>query len=188
MERRNPSLLRFAAVAALSALCAGCFQPLYGSQPLTTAYGPQGQSLREALSAVEVQQIDVPRGTAQERMAVELRNALLFDLTGGSGSAPPTHRLIIRIAPTRLSVIVDLTSGRPNAENFGIDATYTLIDIATNKAVVNGTTFSRVTYDVPGSEQRFARQRALRDAEDRAAKVIAENIKNRLASYFVAGT
>jgi hypothetical protein len=30
--------------------------------------------------------------------------------------------------------------------------------------------------------------RGLRDAETRAAKVIAENIKSRLASYFVAGT
>jgi LPS-assembly lipoprotein len=37
-------------------------------------------------------------------------------------------------------------------------------------------------------QQRFAHQRAQRDAEDRAAKVIAEQIRSRLASYFVAGT
>jgi hypothetical protein len=30
--------------------------------------------------------------------------------------------------------------------------------------------------------------RARLDAEDRAAKVIAENIRTRLASFFVAGT
>jgi LPS-assembly lipoprotein len=45
-----------------------------------------------------------------------------------------------------------------------------------------------VSYDIPGQAQRFARARALRDAEDRAAKLIADNIKARLASYFVAGT
>ncbi len=54
--------------------------------------------------------------------------------------------------------------------------------------MVTGQTFARVSYDIPGQEQRFARARGLRDAENRAAKVIADNIKSRLASYFVAGT
>ena len=54
--------------------------------------------------------------------------------------------------------------------------------------VVTGQTFARVSFDIPGQEQRFARARGLRDAENRAAKVIADNIKSRLASYFVAGT
>jgi LPS-assembly lipoprotein len=54
--------------------------------------------------------------------------------------------------------------------------------------VVTGQTFARVSYDIPGQEQRFARLRGLRDAETRAAKVIADNIRTRLASYFAAGT
>ena len=54
--------------------------------------------------------------------------------------------------------------------------------------VIKGQTFSRVSYDIPGQQQRFARARGLRDAENRAAKVIAEQIRSRLASYFVAGT
>jgi LPS-assembly lipoprotein len=45
-----------------------------------------------------------------------------------------------------------------------------------------------VTYDMPGSYQRFSRARALRDAEDRAAQEIAANIQTRLASFFFAGT
>jgi LPS-assembly lipoprotein len=45
-----------------------------------------------------------------------------------------------------------------------------------------------VSYDIPGNLQRFARARAFRDAEDRAANEIAENIQTRLASYFYAGT
>ena len=52
---------------------------------------------------------------------------------------------------------------------------------------MTGTTFSRVSYDMPGSYQRFARSRAIRDAEDRAAHEIADNIQTRLASFFVAG-
>jgi LPS-assembly lipoprotein len=53
---------------------------------------------------------------------------------------------------------------------------------------MTGTTFSRVTYDIPGSYQRFARARAFRDAEDRACQEIAEHIQTRVASYFYAGT
>jgi LPS-assembly lipoprotein len=45
-----------------------------------------------------------------------------------------------------------------------------------------------VSYDIPGSYQRFARSRAVRDAEDRAAEEIAEHLQTRLASYFSAGT
>ena len=52
--------------------------------------------------------------------------------------------------------------------------------------MVTGATFARVSYDIPGQQQRFASARGQRDAEDRAAKVIAENITARLASYFIA--
>src|SRR5207253_849076 len=52
----------------------------------------------------------------------------------------------------------------------------------------SGTTFARVSYDNPGQQQRFANARGQRDAENRAAKVISDNIKARLASYFAAGT
>ena len=50
----------------------------------------------------------------------------------------------------------------------GLDAQFNLIKIASNKSVMTGTTFSRVSYDIPGCYQRFARARAFRDAEDRA--------------------
>ena len=68
-------------------------------------------------------------------------------------------------------------------------ATYKLVEIATGKIVLTDSTFSHVGYDIPGSgQQRFAGQRAQLNAEDRAANVAAEAIRNRLASYFVAGT
>jgi LPS-assembly lipoprotein len=35
---------------------------------------------------------------------------------------------------------------------------------------------------------RFAKDRAQRNAQDRAVNLVAEAIRNRLASYFVAGT
>ena len=56
------------------------------------------------------------------------------------------------------------------------------------KVVLRDSANTNVDYDVPGSEQRFAVQRAERDAEDRAVLMAAEAIRNRLASFFVAGT
>jgi LPS-assembly lipoprotein len=176
-------LPRLLAALAVAALAGGCFQPLYGERSPTG-----GPVLRDQLSAVDVLQIEAPKGTDESRIAVEIRNALLFDLTGGGDAASPTHRLKIAISSTRSSVIVDINTSRPDIENYGLNATYTMTEIATGKIVVTGQTFARVSYDIPGQQQRFARIRGLRDAETRAAKVIAENVRSRLASYFVAGT
>jgi LPS-assembly lipoprotein len=182
-ERSLRGLSRGLAVLALAGLLGGCFQPLYGEFSATGT-----PILREQLSAVDVLQIDAPKGSDEARLAVEIRNALLFGLTGGGAEAPPVHKLKIAISPTRSSVIVDINTSRPDIENYGINASYSLTEIATGKVVVAGQTFARVSYDIPGQQQRFARLRGLRDAQDRAAKVIADNIRSRLASYFIAGT
>ena len=180
---RRGSVLRAVAGLALAALAGGCFQPLYGERSPTG-----GPVLRDQLSAVDVLQIDAPKGSDEARIAVEIRNALLYVFTGGGYAAPPTHRLKIAIASTRASIIVDVNTSRPDIENYGINASYSLTEIATGKVVVTGQTFARVSYDIPGQEQRFARIRGLRDAELRAAKVVADNVRSRLASYFIAGT
>jgi LPS-assembly lipoprotein len=169
------------AVAALAGACA--FQPLYGEHSPTA-----GPAVVERLGGVNVLPINAANGTPQARVALELRNALIFDLTGGSGALAPTHDLKIAFSPTRQQVIVDVVTGRAEIENFGIDATYTLTDLATKKPVVTASTFARVSYDIPGQQQRFASARGLRDAENRAAKVIADQIRTRLASFFAAGT
>jgi LPS-assembly lipoprotein len=131
---------------------------------------------------------DKSNASREARIGVEIRNALAFKLYGNATGMPPTHRLILRFSSSRSSLIVDPNTGLPTSENSGIDAQYNLVDIASNRSVLNGSTFSRVTYDMPGSYQRFARSRALRDAEDRAANEIAENIQTRLAAFFTAGT
>ena len=173
---------RLLAMAALAALTAGCFQPMYAEH----ADGTPG--LREKLMGVEVPPVDKPNASREARVQVEIRNALAFKLYGTATGLPPTHRLVLKFNTSRSSLMVDVSTGLPTSENYGIDVQYNLIDIATTKSVMTGTTFSRVSYDIPGSIQRFARSRAFRDAEDRAAHEIAENIQTRLAAFFVAGT
>jgi LPS-assembly lipoprotein len=179
----TPVLTRVLAIFALAGLTAGCFQPLYGDSNVVATAG-----LDSKLSGVDVAPINTPNGTPIARVGVGVRNELLYDLTGGGSATLPTHRLTIQLSSTQLQVIVDVNTARPEVQDYGINATYTLTDIATGKTVVTGQTFSRVSFDIPGQQQRFAGARALRDAENRAAKVIADNIRSRLASYFVAGT
>jgi LPS-assembly lipoprotein len=174
--------LRLAAVVVMAATTAGCFQPMYAEHTDGTP------DLREKLLGVEVPPVDKPNGSREARIGVEIRNALAFKLYGNATGMPPTHRLVLRFTTSKYSLMVDPTTGLPNGENYGIDAQYNLVEIATNKSVMTGTTFARVSYDMPGSYQRFARGRAFRDAEDRAAQEIADNIQTRLASFFVAGT
>lgn len=173
---------RFVIVAAFAALTAGCFQPMYAEH----SDGTPG--LREKLQGVEVPPVDKPNASREARIGVEIRNALAFKLYGAATGMPPTHRLVLRFTTSRSSLIVNPNTGLPSSENVGIDAQYNLIELSTNKSVMTGSTFSRVSYDMPGSYQRFTRTRALRDAEDRAANEIAENIQTRLASFFTAGT
>jgi LPS-assembly lipoprotein len=174
--------IRLTGALLMAALVAGCFQPLYGEHSLTG-----GPGVREALSSVKVLQIKAPNGTDAARLAVETRNQLIFDLTGGAGESAPTHELTLVLTMTRQGIIV---SGNlvTNTEIVALDASYSLKELASGKTVVTGATFARSSYDVPSAAQRFVRVRGLRDAENRAAKDIADQIRDRLASYFVAGT
>lgn len=179
-------LRRLAPVAMVLALglgTAGCFQPLYGDHTL-----PGGDSVRDRMGGIEVVPIVARNGTPEARLAVALRNALMYEFNGGAAPAAPTHRLTITISSAVTTVIVDVSSGRPDTQIEALTAGFTLTEIATQKVVLNASTFGRASLDIPGSAQRFARQRASRDAEDRAVATVADNIRNRLASFFVAGT
>ena len=176
-------VIRPAAAIVLAGLVGACFQPLYGER---TVGG--GSVVRDSLAAVDIDQIDAPKGTALSRIAVVTRNELVFDMQGGGGQAPPTHKLVVRLVPSRNTIIVDPITMRNEFESFGLDANYRMVEIVSGKTVVTGSATTRVTYNVPGQEQRFARERGLRDAETLAAKQIADQIRSRLASYFVAGT
>lgn len=179
----NPRLAaRLSIIAVLAALTAGCFRPMYAEQ------ADGSPALRDRLMGVELLPIDKPNGSPDARIGVALRNALAFKLYGGATGAPPTHQLQIRFTTNRSSLMLDPSTALPSNEQYGINASYQLIEVATGKTVLNATTFSRTSYDIPGQLQRFARARAYRDAEDRAAQQIAENINTRLAAFFYAGS
>ena len=165
-------------------LTAGCWQPLYGARP-----APGAEGVQDKFAAVEIPPIAAPKGTPAERIAVALRNALQFDLHNGARRVrADLSAQGQRHARRNITAYVDPTTGRPNTQINIVGASFQLVEMGTGKIVLSDSTFAHVDYDIPGSQQRFAKQRAQRDAEDHAVQVVAEAIRNRLASYFVAGT
>ena len=110
------------------------------------------------------------------------------DRHNGGSPAPPIYALKVTVSSTQFTAYIDPNTGRPDSQIQIVIASYQLIELGTGKMVLNDMTIAHVDYDIPGSQQRFAGQRARRDAEDRAIQVAADAIRNRLASYFVAGT
>jgi LPS-assembly lipoprotein len=86
-------VLRLAVAGAAAATVAGCFQPMYGDTSLTMSPGVAAN-----MSSVDVGQIAAPNGTPLSRIAVDVRDKLLFGLTGGHAAAPPVYRLSIQIS------------------------------------------------------------------------------------------
>jgi len=175
-------LLRVPIVLFSAAWLGGCFQPLYGT---STETGRPG--VRDALSAVDVEQIPAAANTSEAPLAVQIRNDLLFNFTGGGYPTPPTHRLKVVINGNRAVVNIDRATALPSVETYTLRSTYSLTEIATGKVVISGNASTPVSYDTMG-QQRFARLSGMHDAERRAAKVISDNITTRLASYFVSGS
>lgn len=90
--------------------------------------------LREKLMGVEVPPVDKNNASREARIQVEIRNALAFKLYGNATGMPPTHRLVLRFNSSRSSLMVDQGTGLPTSENYGIDAQYNLIDLATDRS------------------------------------------------------
>jgi LPS-assembly lipoprotein len=181
--RASVNRFRHVPIVLLSAaLLGGCFQPLYSTSSETGR-----PAVRDALSAIDIQQIDAAANTSEAPLAVQIRNDLLFNFTGGGYSAPPTHKLKVQINGNRAVVAIDRATALPNVETYTLRTTYSLTEIATGKVVVTANASTAVSYDTLG-QQRFARLSGMHDAERRAAKVLSDNVTTRLASYFISGS
>ncbi len=105
----TPQLAKLLGALALAGLTTGCFQPLYGDKSATG-----GAGIVDKLSSVEVAPIDAPNGTRLSRVGVEVRNGLMFGLTGGGPTAAPNYKLDVRLTASQSQVIVDINTARPD--------------------------------------------------------------------------
>src|SRR4051812_35567532 len=85
-HRGGGSTLRLVLAFSLALLTAGCFQPLYGDPNVVQTAG-----LDSKLAVVDVSPIPAPSGTRVARVAVQLRDRLMFEVSKG-GPTPTTKQ------------------------------------------------------------------------------------------------
>lgn len=165
--------MRLATAAALALGLAACLRPLHGP----TA---SGEPLADALGAIEIEPLTVIAG--QERLSHYLRSELVYALNGSGQPYPKRYKLNVLAYGGLTTPLTDSTTGRADAVTIQGAATYTLVRLDSGKLVAQGRASGYATYD--RNPQHFASVRAARDAEIRLGKMLAEQIKIRLASVF----
>jgi LPS-assembly lipoprotein len=156
------------ALIILTTLSACQFRPLHGSGSL------DGVDFTK-LSSVTVSRVD-------SRVGQQVRNNLLFLLNGGTvGNATHEARLSVTWFNKQLSAVPTTAGvGDTTAGTVTVIARYELIDNTTGKPITSGTRQANASYDRTG--QVFANSRAERDAENRAAREVAESLRLAIAS------
>ena len=175
-SHRGLALILLLAAAPGLAACEGGFQPLYG----VSAWG--GSRVQERMAQVDVAAIP-------GRVGQRIRNEQIFQNTGASEPPPPTHRLEVAIKETVISTLVR-PDGSSAGETYLIEASFRIIKISDKKVVLQGNSHARAAFEryttntVPaGSTFTYSNVRARENAENRAARVIADDLKTRVATY-----
>jgi len=160
----RPLLAALAVTAALG--LAGCgIQPLYG----TTAGGSR---LGAVMAGVDVTPIP-------GRVGQRVRNELIFENTGGGGAAPTSYKLDIVIKESLINELVEI-NGNAKGQVYQLDATFKLVS-HDGRVVLEGKATSRAAYE--RFETIFSNVRGRVDAENRAARTVADTIRVRIAAY-----
>lgn len=166
--------LALAAVLGLAAVAGGCFRPLYAENTAST----QGGSVKQTLRGIEIPEIKGVLGHY-------LRNELVFELDGsGDPDAQKKLRLTIGISESLQVLSVDYANGRADSAILVATARWSLARTGSGEVVTAGESVVRIPYE--RSPQRFASLRAARDAQIRAAKTLADLIRNRIAADLTA--
>ncbi|MBM3554060.1 MAG: hypothetical protein FJX47_00725 [Alphaproteobacteria bacterium] len=146
----------------------GCgFRPLYGDA--------SGEAVIAALQDIDIPQIS-------DRVGWRIRNYLVDRVTPTGSATRARYELAIAVAPRTegLAVQRDATVTR---YNLWVSAEFKLLDRRANRVpVMVGTSHSVAAYNSLTAD--YATVIAQRDAEDRAARDIANDIALRLGLFF----
>lgn len=179
-----PPLFRIAAAMglalAMSGVAACTVQPLYGSRGFSDA--TQGAARGTDADALPPIALAAPI----TRQGQEVRNQLLFLLNGGGPQpADPLYTVTLNvIAVDQSSATIQVSRDEePTAAQIVMSSTYVITDAKTLLPVTQGRREILSSYDVP--RQEFAVSRARRDAENRAARELAELLRLAIAQDLI---
>jgi LPS-assembly lipoprotein len=156
---------------ALAPAISGCgFQPLYGSSA-------SGEGVAAGLASVDIALIP-------GRVGQVVRNELVFLQTGGRAPLPPKYRLVVALRESSQPLLAN-DQGKTRSSIVGLDADFKLYTSGENKLLLTATANGRAAYQ--SVDSAFANTRASRDAEDRAARIVAQSIRSQVAAYIAQG-
>ena len=167
-------LLVLSGVVATAGLMSACtVRPLYSNAPLSA--GSQVAAKAE-LASIAIKPVNT-------RYAQQVRNNLIFAFTGGAErTATPAYSLDLGVTERVESAALIQVSNKedtPSAGTVTLTSAYTLTDARTGKKVASGKRSISSSFDRP--LQEFASYRAQRDAEDRAARELADLLRLAIA-------
>ncbi len=159
-------------LAALAVFPACTVRPLYSSAPATSG---GTATMAEELTSIAIKPVTT-------REAQQVRNHLMFLFYGGAAApASPAYTLALAVsAKVEVAASVQLTTEdeEPSAATVVMIARYDLLG-TDGTSVASGRRQISSSYDIP--RQEFAALRARRDAEDRAARELAELVRLAVA-------
>lgn len=166
-------------VAASAGLSACQVRPLYSDSPVTSSTGVT-TSMKAELASIAIK--PSPR-REDTRFAQEVRTHLIYLFGNGKGpAATPAYTLELDVRRRiETAAIVQITSDddEPSAGTLELTGRYRLTETATGKRVASGSRMARASFDRP--RQEFAVRRATIDAENRAARELADFLRLSVA-------
>lgn len=175
VKARRRSRVSVVATCFLAALAlGGCIRPLYA--PATTS--TDGGSVRAALAAIDVPLIP-------DRMGHTMRNELVFLLEGRDNFGPKRYTLLVATNESIATAIVNSQFQRAEIGTLNGSANYRLMSLSEPpKLIASGSVTGFASFE--NTPQRFANLRAIREAQQRLAKHLAEQIHFQLATKLTA--
>ncbi|UDL87703.1 LPS assembly lipoprotein LptE [Mesorhizobium sp. PAMC28654] len=171
---RRMALFGLACMALVSACTV---RPLYSSAPLTP--GSQVSPTAE-LASIGIKPV-------KTRYAQQVRNNLVFGLGGGQGEpASPAYSLDLGVTELVESAAIEQVAtdeDEPTSGSVTLTAAYTLTDSKTGATISKGRRAITSSFDRP--RQEYASYRAQIDAENRAARELAEVLHLAIAQDLI---
>jgi LPS-assembly lipoprotein len=183
MSSREPKrlILAIALVVGLAIAASACtVRPLYMKESPAAAGASAG-------TAAELQSIAIKPVTT--RYAQLVRNELIFLLGGGAGEAVnPRYTLDLNVSSQQMSTAVAPASTSdevnvPTAATVTLTARYKLTELTSDKVVASGSRNITSSIDVP--RQEYAAMRAESDAQQRAARELAQLLRLAIAQDLI---
>ncbi|MCP9233893.1 LPS assembly lipoprotein LptE [Mesorhizobium sp. LMG 17147] len=164
-------------LASVALVSACTVRPLYSSAPLVA--GSQVGAAAE-LASISVKPV-------KTRYAQQVRNNLIFALGQGAGEpASPVYSLDLGVSELVESAAIEQVTtdeDEPTAGTVTLTANYVLSDAKTGTVIARGERSIPSSYDRP--RQEFASYRAQIDAENRAARELADVLRLSIAQDLI---